>query len=387
MRAPGRVGAGGCGLGPLAVLALVVLAAGPGRPETATRGTDKSASAGTPAATHDNATVAAGHGRGLDSGSPFWDRLYWECGKRTSLRCVQKSAFRFLKKSLGEKDVVVTDSLVFRHNHNAVTPHPLADVPALLLAQNKQDAVDDTVTDEDLLQSGNALPTVEDITDDLYDQGMSFIKSHDVHLRLPSLLGGAEVRLSPRAFEEDGATFKISFSRPHVDPSDSDPAGGRMFMPNKKLGFLQKIGSESALTQLQSDEESLRPNKRPLCFHEKKSYRARVRRCTHTDARAPRSSAALHRAQPVGAQQRSSAARCGGRGSKSVLTGACAARRGAAGARPSVGGNAAAPRKKEKTMAVGAARRWVRLAGWRAGGLRGAPPCSAPPPHTGRLQL
>ncbi|XP_034254699.1 uncharacterized protein LOC117653249 [Thrips palmi] len=229
------------------VLLLVALAAGPGRPESSTRGSDENANATVwsartvvdAAAGASNATNATTD-RGLDSGNPFWDRLYWECGKRTSLRCVQKSAFRFLKKSLGEKDVFVTDSLVFRHNHNAaVTPHPLAGVATMLSGEPaalKHDDGADSLENE-LLQP-NALPSVEDLTDDLYDQGMSFIKSHDVHLRLPSLLGGAEVRLSPRAFEEDGATFKISFSRPHVDPAldqalDQQRAARFMFNVNK----------------------------------------------------------------------------------------------------------------------------------------------------------
>lgn len=219
------------------VLVIVVLVApGPGRPESQPGGW----ATPSPALEAGNATRGL---HGLDSGNPFWDRLHEDCGKRTSLRCVQKSVFRFLKKSLGEKDVIVTDSLVFKRNHNAFSPHPLAAVSAMLL-EKKDDSADTDDGNMDLHL--NTMPTVEDLTDDLYDQGMSFIKSHDVLLRLPSMLGGSEVRLSPRAFEDDGATFKISFSRPHVDPEDSSMAltrSSRMFFGGKQ-GIIKKITRE-----------------------------------------------------------------------------------------------------------------------------------------------
>ena len=137
----------------------------------------------------------------LDSGNPLWERLSQDCSKSTTVRCVQKSLFGYLDHALG-KDVVITDSFSFRRNGlEGVSENPAADV---LLGKSDVD-------------SERTLNTVEDITDNLYGKGVQFFRTHDVQLRLPEFLGGAEIRMSSRSFEDDGATFKITFKEPEED--------------------------------------------------------------------------------------------------------------------------------------------------------------------------
>lgn len=80
---------------------------------------------------------------------------------------------------------------------------------------------------------------IEEVTDALYGKGRNFIMTHNLELKMPDILfDGATFRITPRAFEGDGALIK--FEMIPKDPQESELDSGRLFGIKKHISKFLK---------------------------------------------------------------------------------------------------------------------------------------------------
>nr|XP_018904050.1 PREDICTED: uncharacterized protein LOC109035039 isoform X1 [Bemisia tabaci] len=87
--------------------------------------------------------------------------------------------------------------------------------------------------DRSFTPDGESHRSIHDLSDVLYEKGLSYLMTHDLQVHLPQMMfGGGRVKISPKGFDEDGgAIIKLN-----IDPDPEQPAEGRIF---KK--FIQKL--------------------------------------------------------------------------------------------------------------------------------------------------
>jgi hypothetical protein len=136
----------------------------------------------------------------------FVDGLTGQCVRDASLTCLRRNLFGYVERSLEQRDLAITDSLVFTRSGRAEE-------------------------EEEAGRGGKSLPEAATAEDALYEKGARFLMDHDVNLRLPeTFFSGAVLRFSPRAFEEDGVLIKMEVPDPAAgDRALRDGQEGRLF--------------------------------------------------------------------------------------------------------------------------------------------------------------
>lgn len=86
---------------------------------------------------------------------------------------------------------------------------------------------------------------IEEVTDALYGKWRNFMMTHNLDLKMPEILfDGATFRITPRAFEGDGALIKLEMIPRDLQESDSD--SGRLFGLKKHISkFLKSKCTQS----------------------------------------------------------------------------------------------------------------------------------------------
>nr|CAD7434146.1 unnamed protein product [Timema monikensis] len=208
-------------------------------------------------------------GAGLADNS-LWHGLLSECGRSTSLMCVKRNVFGYLDRSIGViGDFAVTDSLVFKKNANQYENKYERSKNAnesLISDKDKGNGTrgnkvkgdyeydyddnyeydEDEYTDEEGnevdpdeagIDEPRSLDSFEGVTNILYDKGIRFVMNHDLQFQLPDTLGGALVRISPRALEQDGgALLKVE-----MNPAKTNAGEGRIFFKKRETAGARKV--------------------------------------------------------------------------------------------------------------------------------------------------
>lgn len=175
------------------------------------------------------------------SGNELWDGLVHDCLYKPSFSCFQKNIYTYLDNTLRLSDVNVTDRILFKKID--IDPHLLEQ-----LQNNTEEEHDNEIPGRESREFKSGLSIynllliekfihgrnfpfsespIEEVTDALYGKWRNFIMTHNLELKMPEILfDGATFRITPRAFEGEGALMKFEMIPKGLDESDSE---GRLF--------------------------------------------------------------------------------------------------------------------------------------------------------------
>lgn len=189
------------------------------------------------------------------SGNELWDGIINDCLYKPSFSCFQKNIYTYLDNTLKLSDVNVTDRILFKK----------IDIDPNLLAQlknNTEEERDNEISEEETreFKSGMNLnlmwkfvyngisltliyfaeSPIEEVTDALYGKWRNFMMTHNLELKMPEMLfDGATFRITPRAFEGDGALVKFEMIPKALQETESGPQG-RLFGLKKHISKFLK---------------------------------------------------------------------------------------------------------------------------------------------------
>lgn len=155
--------------------------------------------------------------RTIETGNELWDNLMTECRKGYKISCIQKNVYSYLDSNLDVKgDYKVTESIVFKPN--------VVDFTKYSREYNEVDSDEDDDVDE---ARNVRKPPIEEVTNALYGKGMKFMMTHNLELQMPeTFFDGATFKISPRAFEGNGALVHLELvPKEIVEDESRGPAG------------------------------------------------------------------------------------------------------------------------------------------------------------------
>ncbi|XP_031617265.1 uncharacterized protein LOC116337090 isoform X2 [Contarinia nasturtii] len=160
------------------------------------------------------------------SGNELWDGIINDCLYKPSFSCFQKNIYTYLDNTLKLSDVNVTDRILFKK----------IDIDPNLLAQlqnNTEEERDNEISEEETREFKSESP-IEEVTDALYGKWRNFMMTHNLELKMPEVLfDGATFRITPRAFDGDGALVKFEMIPKALEERESDV--GRLFGLKKHI--------------------------------------------------------------------------------------------------------------------------------------------------------
>lgn len=196
------------------------------------------------------------------SGNELWDGIINDCLYKPSFSCFQKNIYTYLDTTLKLGDVNVTDRIQFKK----------IDIDANLLEQlqnSTEEERDNEISGEETreFKSGSFVLTrfkcesfydyfdvvcfvfifshslespIEEVTDALYGKWRNFMMTHNLELKMPEILfDGATFRITPRAFEGDGALVKFEMIPKALHEVESE-SSGRLFGLKKHISKFLK---------------------------------------------------------------------------------------------------------------------------------------------------
>lgn len=146
----------------------------------------------------------------------LWSGMIRDCKSFPSVSCIQKNVFHYLDDTLNSpNDLEFGQYMRFMPNK--------VDYTKYTREANSNDEKEETRSSTPL----------EEVTNALTDKGVKFLMTHDLELKLPPILEGSAIKLSPRGFEGDGVLVKLDVLQTDNDSTartDNHVAQPRIFL-------------------------------------------------------------------------------------------------------------------------------------------------------------
>lgn len=151
----------------------------------------------TTSSNHNETIDAASSARSLPLEKSLWAALMENC-KHPTMLCVERTIYTYMQNTLDHaKNVDLTSFLKFTKNYN--------DYGKMYRYYNDSTLI----VEEDY---DNPLSSVEKMSRAFHDKTVKFLMTHDTELELPeTVFEGTTLKLSPRAFADDGILVKLDF--------------------------------------------------------------------------------------------------------------------------------------------------------------------------------
>ncbi|XP_055298911.1 uncharacterized protein LOC129566739 isoform X2 [Sitodiplosis mosellana] len=174
---------------------------------------------------HSDQSSSRGKRTFRQSGNELWDGIVNDCLYKPSFSCFQKNIYTYLDNTLKLGDVNVTERIQFKKID--IDPNLLEQL------QNNTDEHDNEISQEETREFKSESP-IEEVTDALYGKWRNFMMTHNLELKMPEILfDGATFRITPRAFDGDGALVKFEMIPKQLQEVESE--SGRLFGLKKHI--------------------------------------------------------------------------------------------------------------------------------------------------------
>lgn len=117
------------------------------------------------------------------------------------MSCVQKNAYHYLDETLDQKDLNIGEYMRFTSNN--------IDYHKYTKEANEENNIED---DEESRQAEET--PLDEVTEALSSKAVKFLMTHNAEFKMPFVLNGAYLKVSPRGFEGDGVLVKLDVLHP-----------------------------------------------------------------------------------------------------------------------------------------------------------------------------
>lgn len=176
------------------------------------------------------------------TGSPLWDSILVRCSEGPSFSCVQNEFRSYIETSL-KGDINITDNIVFTRNGNSFSwngkPKIIKDRHFSNFIDSVEQSENEVYSDgEKKERSESSVPrlNVFGLADLMYNKGIGYLMNHDLHLSLPSFLGGGTLSIAPKSLDDDGALVKLKYNEPEEKTQQDDS-----LQPTGRIFFIKRI--------------------------------------------------------------------------------------------------------------------------------------------------
>lgn len=124
------------------------------------------------------------------------------------MSCVQKNVYSYLDETLDQKDLNVGQFVKFTSNN--------IDFHKYTKEANENDINEEEPRSETPL---------DEVTDALSNKAVKFLMTHNAEFKMPFVLNGAYLKVSPRGFEGDGVLVRLDVLHPQQEAQKRSDEG------------------------------------------------------------------------------------------------------------------------------------------------------------------